>query len=330
MAVLRLYLRSPAAIIGLLLLLAILAMAASAGWRSGEKGDGTRGRGIGFARYKNGAIYVAEIAEVEIGEVVQELDVSGGKPIDERELGRLVRNQRSVIGMLAANGFPRRRLLVHYLAYGALVGAGGSAVGAVGGAVLARWLTHTYTSSLGIPLTITRFHLPTALIGIAVGTAAGLLATIGPARAALHVTPAEAMQGTAPTGVGHRALAEHLVAGPADQQEKRDDQQFRQHSRRDSAAGRQQRDHLRAADVRPLCRGQRRAVESEPGKQDRCDLVVPHQRSAKGAEQDANRHLDGEHRHQRDDDPLQQALIAPAQDGQRHGEPTCRGRWRGR
>jgi CO/xanthine dehydrogenase Mo-binding subunit len=47
------------------------AVAASAGWRSGEKGDGTRGRGIGFARYKNGAIYVAEIAEVEIREVVQ-------------------------------------------------------------------------------------------------------------------------------------------------------------------------------------------------------------------------------------------------------------------
>jgi CO/xanthine dehydrogenase Mo-binding subunit len=42
-------------------------VAEKAGWRAGEKGDGTRGRGIGFARYKNGACYVAEIAEVEIG-----------------------------------------------------------------------------------------------------------------------------------------------------------------------------------------------------------------------------------------------------------------------
>ncbi|HKU71473.1 MAG TPA: molybdopterin cofactor-binding domain-containing protein [Burkholderiales bacterium] len=42
-------------------------VAEKAGWRQGEKGDGTRGRGIAFARYKNGAIYVAEIAEVEIG-----------------------------------------------------------------------------------------------------------------------------------------------------------------------------------------------------------------------------------------------------------------------
>jgi nicotinate dehydrogenase subunit B len=40
-------------------------VAAKAGWRKGEKGDGTRGRGIGFARYKNGAAYVAVIVEVE-------------------------------------------------------------------------------------------------------------------------------------------------------------------------------------------------------------------------------------------------------------------------
>jgi len=41
--------------------------AAKAGWRKGEKGDGTRGRGVGFARYKNGACYLAVIVEVEIG-----------------------------------------------------------------------------------------------------------------------------------------------------------------------------------------------------------------------------------------------------------------------
>jgi len=46
---------------------AIETVAAKAGWRRGEKGDGTRGRGIGFARYKNGASYVAVIVEVEAG-----------------------------------------------------------------------------------------------------------------------------------------------------------------------------------------------------------------------------------------------------------------------
>jgi CO/xanthine dehydrogenase Mo-binding subunit len=42
-------------------------VAAKAGWRRGAKGDGSRGRGIGFARYKNGASYVAVVVDVEVG-----------------------------------------------------------------------------------------------------------------------------------------------------------------------------------------------------------------------------------------------------------------------
>jgi nicotinate dehydrogenase subunit B len=37
-----------------------------AGWKPGEKGDGTRGRGVAFAKYKNLATYVAVVAEVQI------------------------------------------------------------------------------------------------------------------------------------------------------------------------------------------------------------------------------------------------------------------------
>jgi CO/xanthine dehydrogenase Mo-binding subunit len=46
-------------------------VAAMAGWNPAVKGDGTRGRGIGFARYKNAAAYVAIIAEVELAEEVR-------------------------------------------------------------------------------------------------------------------------------------------------------------------------------------------------------------------------------------------------------------------
>ncbi len=41
-------------------------VASMAGWRARDKGDGTRGRGIGFARYKNLACYVAVVAEIEV------------------------------------------------------------------------------------------------------------------------------------------------------------------------------------------------------------------------------------------------------------------------
>ncbi|HET9662686.1 MAG TPA: molybdopterin cofactor-binding domain-containing protein, partial [Burkholderiales bacterium] len=43
----------------------IESVARLAGWRSRERGDGTRGRGIGFARYKNLGCYVAVIVEIE-------------------------------------------------------------------------------------------------------------------------------------------------------------------------------------------------------------------------------------------------------------------------
>jgi CO/xanthine dehydrogenase Mo-binding subunit len=44
----------------------IEAVAAKAGWRPREQGDGTRGRGLAFARYKNLGCYVAVIVEVEV------------------------------------------------------------------------------------------------------------------------------------------------------------------------------------------------------------------------------------------------------------------------
>jgi CO/xanthine dehydrogenase Mo-binding subunit len=44
----------------------IEAVARAAAWKPGEPGDGRRGRGIGYARYKTVATYTAVIAEVEV------------------------------------------------------------------------------------------------------------------------------------------------------------------------------------------------------------------------------------------------------------------------
>jgi nicotinate dehydrogenase subunit B len=44
----------------------IEAVVEKANWKPGEKSDGLRGRGIGFAKYKNLACYVAVVADVEV------------------------------------------------------------------------------------------------------------------------------------------------------------------------------------------------------------------------------------------------------------------------
>lgn len=46
-------------------------VAAMAKWKANAQGDGTRGRGIGFARYKNGAGYMAMIVDVELAETLR-------------------------------------------------------------------------------------------------------------------------------------------------------------------------------------------------------------------------------------------------------------------
>jgi nicotinate dehydrogenase subunit B len=44
----------------------IEAVAKKAGWKDGGKGDGARGRGVAFAKYKNLSVYVAVVAEIEV------------------------------------------------------------------------------------------------------------------------------------------------------------------------------------------------------------------------------------------------------------------------
>jgi nicotinate dehydrogenase subunit B len=53
----------------------IEAVAKKADWKPGEKGDGRKGRGIGFAKYKNLATYVAVIAEVEVDRATGKVSV---------------------------------------------------------------------------------------------------------------------------------------------------------------------------------------------------------------------------------------------------------------
>ena len=61
-------------------------VAAMAHWKAGAKAEGkggTKGRGIGFARYKNGAGYMAMIAEVELAETLRVTQVWGAVDVGQ-------------------------------------------------------------------------------------------------------------------------------------------------------------------------------------------------------------------------------------------------------
>ena len=61
-------------------------VSAMANWKAHSKADGnsgTKGRGIGFARYKNGAGYMAMIADVELAETIRVTHVWGAVDVGQ-------------------------------------------------------------------------------------------------------------------------------------------------------------------------------------------------------------------------------------------------------
>ena len=126
-------------------------------------------------------------------------------------LGRLVRSQRPIIGVLLANGVPRSRVLVHYLSYGVALGLVGSVAGALVGALAGWAVTGLYTEAISVPDTVVSPHPATAAIGVGFGILMGLAAAAAPALAAIRANPADAMRAATPPGHGRASLAERAI-----------------------------------------------------------------------------------------------------------------------
>lgn len=126
-------------------------------------------------------------------------------------ISRLVHSQRPHIGVLLANGFTRRQVLMHYLGYGLAPGLVGAIPGVMAGVLLARLITELYTGLLAIPVTLIQFYPATIVGGLVFGVVASLVSALTPALVASRVRPAQAMRGETPTGGGKRSIAERVV-----------------------------------------------------------------------------------------------------------------------
>ncbi len=124
---------------------------------------------------------------------------------------RIVHSQRSQIGMLMANGFSRRAMLLHYLSYGVFIGLVGAIPGALAGALLARSVTSLYLSELSIPVTASSVRPVSVLIGVGLGLLMGAVATFAPAWTAAGLSPVEAMRGIGSTGRAKQSFLERIM-----------------------------------------------------------------------------------------------------------------------
>lgn len=117
---------------------------------------------------------------------------------------RLVQSQRPEIGILRAEGYRRRQILLHYLGHGAVPGLLGALPGTLAGLSLAAATTRLYTSVISVPVRIVQIRPSTLLTGLAIGLGASLLAAAAPAIEASRIPPAEAMRGSPDRNVRFR------------------------------------------------------------------------------------------------------------------------------
>ena len=110
-------------------------------------------------------------------------------------LTRLIHTERPIIGTLLAMGARRGAVVRHYVWYGAVVAIVGALAGILAAAPATSAYTEVYASLLSLPDTVIQHRIPTAIIGLALGVATGVIGGLAPAIGAAWTAPAEAMRG---------------------------------------------------------------------------------------------------------------------------------------
>ncbi len=126
-------------------------------------------------------------------------------------LGRLVAQQRTVIGTLRALGYPASAVTRHYLAYGLVVGLAGGLAGLAMGWWMQGEMVAMYHGFFALPGLAPRLHLDVALLGLLISVLFALAGTWKGVRGAARLAPADAMRPPPPER-GGRVLPERIPA----------------------------------------------------------------------------------------------------------------------
>ncbi|MBU4302468.1 MAG: FtsX-like permease family protein [Actinobacteria bacterium] len=118
----------------------------------------------------------------------------------------IVFSQQRQIGVTRATGYSRRSLMVHYIGYGVVLGATGSALGVIGGYYLSWLIIHLYAGILEIPLVKVSLYGGIVATGVCAGLLFSVIGAVVPAWHSVKMKPAEAMRTEAglSLGVGKR------------------------------------------------------------------------------------------------------------------------------
>ncbi len=113
-------------------------------------------------------------------------------------LARLVKRERTEIGVLKAYGYSDFAITLHYLKFALLVAVTGWAGGLVLGEWLGRWVIRMYQQFYQFPLLRHRFHGDVLAISLAISLVSGVVGASVAVVRVLRIAPAEAMRPESP------------------------------------------------------------------------------------------------------------------------------------
>ncbi len=124
-------------------------------------------------------------------------------------LSRIVKKDRTSIGVFKALGFTNYEIIVHYLKYASTIGIIGGVIGSLMGTALSSMMTSMYLQYFNIPLLSIKFYFNRILAAILLSLLLCMTAGLFGIRGILKINPAESMQAEAPKQ-GKRIFLEHV------------------------------------------------------------------------------------------------------------------------
>jgi len=121
-------------------------------------------------------------------------------------MGRMVEQQRVVIGTLKALGYSDRQVLGHYLEFGLAVGVAGGVLGCGVGYAIEVPMIRMYNEFFEFPRLLARVYPGVMGLAVAVAVFFSVLGSLRGVRAVLRLNAAEAMRPGAPARVGRIGL----------------------------------------------------------------------------------------------------------------------------
>lgn len=124
-------------------------------------------------------------------------------------LSRIVKKDRTSIGVMKALGFTNTEILVHYLKYASSIGLIGGILGSLIGTALSTMMTDLYLQYFNIPFLSVRFYYNRMMAAVILSVLMCMTSGLFGIKGILNINPAESMQAEAPKQ-GKRIFLENI------------------------------------------------------------------------------------------------------------------------